>query len=64
MAAATAQGTYISPMAALAAGQLPHALNGMPNTVVPPTSGKYKFPFIIIYKYIYIYIVFFTVYVV
>lgn len=41
MAAATAQGTYIGPMAALAAtGQLPH-LNGMPpNTVVPPTSGK------------------------
>ncbi|XP_015178701.1 PREDICTED: CUGBP Elav-like family member 4 isoform X2 [Polistes dominula] len=39
MAAATAQGTYISPMAALAAGQLPHALNGMPNPVVPPTSG-------------------------
>ncbi|XP_033215526.1 CUGBP Elav-like family member 4 [Belonocnema kinseyi] len=28
MAAATAQGTYINPMAALAAGQLPHALNG------------------------------------
>ncbi|XP_015178702.1 PREDICTED: CUGBP Elav-like family member 4 isoform X3 [Polistes dominula] len=40
MAAATAQGTYISPMAALAAGQLPHALNGMPNPVVPPTSGS------------------------
>ncbi|XP_043468363.1 CUGBP Elav-like family member 4 isoform X9 [Leptopilina heterotoma] len=40
MAAATAQGTYINPMAAaLAAGQLPHALNGMPNAVVPPTSG-------------------------
>ncbi|XP_076759333.1 CUGBP Elav-like family member bruno 3 isoform X7 [Xylocopa sonorina] len=42
MAAATAQGTYINPMAALAhvsAGQLPHALNGMPNPVVPPTSG-------------------------
>ncbi|KAI4483971.1 hypothetical protein M0804_007427 [Polistes exclamans] len=39
MAAATAQGTYISPMAAVAAGQLPHALNGMPNPVVPPTSG-------------------------
>ncbi|OXU26842.1 hypothetical protein TSAR_004313, partial [Trichomalopsis sarcophagae] len=39
MAAATAQGTYIGPMAALAAGQLPHALNGMPNTVVPPTSA-------------------------
>ncbi|XP_048507142.1 CUGBP Elav-like family member 4 isoform X1 [Athalia rosae] len=38
MAAATAQGTYINPMAALA-GQLPHALNGMPNPVVPPTSG-------------------------
>ncbi|XP_051173598.1 CUGBP Elav-like family member 4 isoform X7 [Leptopilina boulardi] len=30
MAAATAQGTYINPMAAaLAAGQLPHALNGL-----------------------------------
>ena len=40
MAAATAQGTYINPMAALAAGQLPHALNGMPNPVVPPTSGN------------------------
>ncbi|XP_017767121.1 PREDICTED: CUGBP Elav-like family member 4 isoform X2 [Eufriesea mexicana] len=43
MAAATAQGTYINPMAALAhvgAAQLPHAINGMPNTVVPPTSGS------------------------
>ncbi|XP_043793908.1 CUGBP Elav-like family member 4 isoform X9 [Apis laboriosa] len=43
MAAATAQGTYINPMAALAhvgAGQLPHALNGMPNPVVPPTSAQ------------------------
>jgi CUG-BP- and ETR3-like factor len=40
MAAATAQGTYINPMAALAT-QIPHAtLNGMANTVVPPTSGK------------------------
>ncbi|XP_039304003.1 CUGBP Elav-like family member 4 isoform X22 [Solenopsis invicta] len=39
MAAATAQGTYINPMTALAAGQLPHTLNGMPNPVVPPTSG-------------------------
>ncbi|XP_031838111.1 CUGBP Elav-like family member bruno 3 isoform X2 [Nomia melanderi] len=39
MAAATAQGTYINPMAALATGQLPHAINGMPNPVVPPTSG-------------------------
>ncbi|XP_066582614.1 CUGBP Elav-like family member 4 isoform X3 [Prorops nasuta] len=39
MAAATAQGTYINPMAAIAAGQLPHALNGMPTPVVPPTSG-------------------------
>jgi len=39
MAAATAQGTYINPMTALA-GQLPHTLNGMPNPVVPPTSGK------------------------
>ncbi|KYM80624.1 CUGBP Elav-like family member 4 [Atta colombica] len=38
MAAATAQGTYINPMTALA-GQLPHTLNGMPNPVVPPTSG-------------------------
>ena len=40
MAAATGQGTYINPMAALAAGQLPHALNGMQNSVVPPTSGN------------------------
>jgi hypothetical protein len=41
MAAATAQGTYINPMAALAS-QIPHAtLNGMANPVVPPTSGKY-----------------------
>ena len=40
MAAATAQGAYIGPMAALAAGQLPHALhNGLPSTVVPPNSG-------------------------
>ncbi|XP_076183396.1 CUGBP Elav-like family member bruno 3 isoform X3 [Ptiloglossa arizonensis] len=39
MAAATAQGTYINPMVALA-GQLPHALNGMANPVVPPTSGS------------------------
>ncbi|XP_034942658.1 CUGBP Elav-like family member 4 isoform X2 [Chelonus insularis] len=39
MAAATAQGTYINPMATLAAGQLPHAINGMPNPVVPPSSG-------------------------
>ncbi|KZC06742.1 CUGBP Elav-like family member 4 [Dufourea novaeangliae] len=39
MAAAAAQGTYINPMATLAAAQLPHALNGMPNPVVPPTSG-------------------------
>lgn len=40
MAAATAQGTYINPMAALAT-QIPHAtLNGMANSVVPPTSGK------------------------
>ncbi|CAG2054294.1 unnamed protein product, partial [Timema podura] len=39
MAAATAQGTYINPMAALAT-QIPHAtLNGMANSVVPPTSG-------------------------
>ncbi|XP_044740774.1 CUGBP Elav-like family member 4 isoform X2 [Chrysoperla carnea] len=39
MAAATAQGTYINPMAALAS-QIPHAaLNGMANSVVPPTSG-------------------------
>ncbi|KAF5297493.1 hypothetical protein FQA39_LY12087 [Lamprigera yunnana] len=38
MAAATAQGTYINPMAALAT-QIPHAtLNGMANSVVPPTS--------------------------
>jgi hypothetical protein len=41
MAAATAQGTYINPMAALAT-QIPHAtLNGMANSVVPPTSGNY-----------------------
>ncbi|XP_021919213.1 CUGBP Elav-like family member 4 isoform X6 [Zootermopsis nevadensis] len=40
MAAATAQGTYINPMAALAT-QIPHAtLNGMANPVVPPTSGS------------------------
>lgn len=44
MAAATAQGTYINPMAALAT-QIPHAatLNGMANSVVPPTSGKIKY---------------------
>lgn len=42
MAAATAQGTYINPMAALAT-QIPHAtLNGMANSVVPPTSGNLK----------------------
>lgn len=35
MVAATAQG-YISPMTALAS----HALNGMANSVVPPTSGE------------------------
>lgn len=41
MAAATAQGTYINPMAALAT-QIPHAtLNGMANPVVPPTSGRF-----------------------
>jgi len=41
MAAATAQGTYINPMAALAT-QIPHAtLNGMANPVVPPTSGTF-----------------------
>ena len=39
MAAAAAQGSYINPMPALTAGQLPH-LNGIPNSVVPPTSGK------------------------
>ncbi|CAB0037678.1 unnamed protein product [Trichogramma brassicae] len=39
MAAATAQGAYIGPMAALAAGQLPHALNGLPNAVVPPSTA-------------------------
>jgi hypothetical protein len=40
MAAATAQGTFINPMAALAS-QMPHgALNGMTNPVVPPTSGE------------------------
>ncbi|XP_060525143.1 CUGBP Elav-like family member 4 isoform X5 [Cylas formicarius] len=36
MAAATAQGTYINPMAAIT--QLPHAINGIANSVVPPTS--------------------------
>lgn len=36
MVAATAQAGYISPMTALAS----HALNGMANSVVPPTSGK------------------------
>lgn len=35
MVAATAQG-YISPMTALAS----HALNGMANSVVPPSSGE------------------------
>lgn len=45
MAAATAQGTYINPMAALAT-QIPHAtLNGMANSVVPPTSGDNIFLF-------------------
>ncbi|XP_043288900.1 CUGBP Elav-like family member 4 isoform X3 [Venturia canescens] len=39
MAAAAAQGTYINPMPALTSGQQLHGLNGMPNTVVPPTSG-------------------------
>ncbi|XP_026470083.1 CUGBP Elav-like family member 4 isoform X2 [Ctenocephalides felis] len=40
MAAATAQGTYINPMAALAT-HIPHpTLNGMANPVVPPTSGS------------------------
>jgi hypothetical protein len=38
MVAATAQG-YISPMTALAS----HALNGMANSVVPPTSGKFTY---------------------
>lgn len=38
MVAATAQG-YISPMTALAS----HALNGMANSVVPPSSGNYIF---------------------
>lgn len=43
MAAATAQGTYINPMAALAT-QIPHTtLNGMANSVVPPTSGMCEF---------------------
>ncbi|KAK0089962.1 hypothetical protein PV325_004439 [Microctonus aethiopoides] len=39
MAAATAQGTYINPMAALAAGQLPHGMNGLPTSVGPPSTG-------------------------
>uniref|UniRef100_A0A6P7GV34 CUGBP Elav-like family member 4 isoform X3 n=1 Tax=Diabrotica virgifera virgifera TaxID=50390 RepID=A0A6P7GV34_DIAVI len=40
MAAATAQGTYINPMAAIAT-QLPHPpINGMANSALPPTSGK------------------------
>ncbi|CAG9834469.1 unnamed protein product [Diabrotica balteata] len=38
MAAATAQGTYINPMAAIAT-QLPHPpINGMANSALPPTS--------------------------
>ncbi|KAJ8979963.1 hypothetical protein NQ317_006408 [Molorchus minor] len=42
MAAATAQGTYINPMAAIAT-QLPHAaINGMANSALPPTSGTYS----------------------
>lgn len=41
MAAATAQGTYINPMAAIAT-QLPHAtINGMANSALPPTSGNW-----------------------
>lgn len=45
MAAATAQGTYINPMAAIT--QLPaHTINGMNGigngVVPPPTSGKLK----------------------
>lgn len=42
MAAATAQGTYINPMAALAAGQLPHGMNGLPTSVGPPSTGEYS----------------------
>lgn len=49
MAAATAQGTYINPMAAIT--QLPahtingiNGINGIGNGVVPPpTSGKFTF---------------------
>lgn len=41
MVAATAQG-YISPMTALAS----HALNGMTNSVVPPSSGNYTFEYL------------------
>lgn len=48
MAAATAQGTYINPMAALAT-QIPHAtLNGMANSVVPPTSGNFPIKIVLI----------------
>ncbi|KAK0168226.1 hypothetical protein PV327_002051 [Microctonus hyperodae] len=39
MAAATAQGSYINPMAALAASQLPHGMNGLPTSVGPPNTG-------------------------
>lgn len=43
MAAATAQGTYINPMAAIAT-QLPHAtINGMANSALPPTSGNFNY---------------------
>ncbi|XP_048480310.1 CUGBP Elav-like family member 3-B isoform X3 [Plutella xylostella] len=40
MVAATTQG-YISPMTAALASQLPHALNGIANSVVPPSSDNF-----------------------
>ncbi|XP_018580369.1 CUGBP Elav-like family member 4 [Anoplophora glabripennis] len=44
MAAATAQGTYINPMAAIAT-QLPHAaINGMANSALPPTLPSPTMP--------------------
>lgn len=54
MAAATAQGTYINPMAALAT-QIPHAaLNGMANSVVPPTTGeRFYYKYVVRYSYLF-----------
>lgn len=43
MAAATAQGSYINPMAAIAT-QLPHAaVNGIANSGIPSTPGRYNY---------------------